>query len=287
MVLETTTGNIYGTITIPAGFSKGTLAIIIAGSGPTDRNGNSTLIKGKNNSLQMLAYGLSDAGIAACRFDKRGIGESRNAMGKEADLRFDTYVKDVADWIVFLKKDKRFKKVVVIGHSEGSLIGMIAAKENADKYISVSGAGKRADILIKEQLEKQPEKIKAEAFSILDSLAMGYEVKAVSKMFYSLFRPSVQPYMISWFKHDPQLEISKLNIPILITQGDNDLQVSVSDAKLLAASNNKSSLKIIPGMNHVLKVTSTDALENQMSYGNPDLPISTDLLQSIIEFIKK
>ena len=68
-----------------------------------------------------------------------------------------------------------------------------------------------------------------------------------------LFRKSVQPYMISWLKYDPQTEIGKLHIPILIIQGTNDVQVDTSDAMLLSAANPKATLVLIKNMNHVFE----------------------------------
>src|SRR6476469_1360645 len=124
VVLHTATGDLFGTLMLPANFSKGPVALIIAGSGPTDRNGNNPVMK--NESLRMLAQGLATHAIASLRYDKRGIAESKAAMKGEANLRFEDYIKDAQDWIDLLKKDKRFTKVVVIGHSEGSLIGMVA-----------------------------------------------------------------------------------------------------------------------------------------------------------------
>lgn len=131
----------------------------------------------------------------------------------EIDLRFDDYVNDAAGWIKLLKKDKRFSKVIVLGHSEGPLIGMIAANTAiADAYVSLAGAGQSADKVLKEQLKHQPQAVDM-CYPIIDSLASGKLVKNVNPKLNSLFRPSVQPYMISWFKYDPQIEIRKLPCP--------------------------------------------------------------------------
>ena len=284
IVLHTPTGDIYGTLTIPVQPVQTAVALIIAGSGPTDRNGNNPMMK--NESLRKLAYGLAEQNISSLRFDKRGIGESAKAMKAEADLRFDDYVNDAKAWIMLLKKDKRFSKVIVVGHSEGSLIGMIAARDVADGYVSVAGAGKPADKILKDQLSKQPQQVKDISFPILDSLAKGMLVKEVNPMLFSLFRPSVQPYLVSWFKYDPQTEIKKLNMPVLIVQGTNDLQVSVEDAQLLAAANRQSQLVLIKDMNHIFRILGEDRKENIASYSNDSLPISTELTNSIANFIK-
>lgn len=285
VVLETPTGKIFGTITLPQTFKKGKIVLIISGSGPTDRDGNNPMMK--NNSLKQFAFALSDSGIASLRFDKRGIAESAKAMSKESDIRFDDYVNDVKSWILFLKKDERFKEIIIAGHSEGSLIGMIASLKNVDKYISISGPGNPADVILKTQLNNQPEGIKNAAFPMLDSLSKGMLVHNNNLLLASLFRPSVQPYMISWFKYNPQTEIKKLKIPVLVIQGDKDIQVSVDDAKLLSLAKKSSQLEIIQNMNHVLKIIGDAKDENIKSYSNPSLPISSEFISKVISFIRK
>lgn len=285
LVLHTTTGDIFGTLTLPNNFTKGKIALIIAGSGPTDRNGNNPVMK--NNSLQMLAHQLANNNIASLRYDKRGIGESKAAMKQEADLRFDDYVHDAEEWMKLLKSDKRFLKLVVIGHSEGSLIGMIAAQHGAEGFVSIAGAGRSADKILKEQLSQQPANVKDLSFPIIDSLASGNIVQNVPPMLFSLFRPSVQPYIISWFKYNPQKEIASLKIPVLVVQGTNDIQVSVDDAKSLAKANSHAQLVLVDNMSHIFKIVEGDRAANVNTYSNPSLPISDKLVSSIVDFIKK
>lgn len=284
ITLQTKTGNLFGTLTTPEKFDKIPVALIIAGSGPTDRDGNNSMMK--NDSYKILAKELAQNGIATLRYDKRGIGESKGAAKAEADLRFEDYVNDAEDWIVLLKDDKRFSKVVIIGHSEGSLIGMLAAK-HADQYISLAGAGQTIDKVLKIQLAPQPEQVKNIAFPILDTLKMGKIVENVPPMLYSLFRPSVQPYLISWFKYDPQEVIKKLTIPILIIQGTNDLQIGVDEAERLSKANPKSKLVLIKNMNHVFRIIDGDKQANMASYNNSELPIAEELVKNITDFILK
>lgn len=233
----------------------------------------------------MLAYGLAKHGIASLRYDKRGIGESKAAAKSEADLRFDDFVNDASDWVALLKQDKKFTSVLIAGHSEGSLIGMMAAAK-ADGFISIAGVGQSADKVMKDQLRVQPPSVQDVTFSIIDSLKQEMPVKNVSPFLYSLFRPSVQPYLISWFKKDPQTEIKKLKIPILIIQGTNDIQVAVSEANLLASANSNAKFVLIDDMNHIFKMAKGDRQENISTYSNPSLPISEKLVQSIVDFVK-
>lgn len=282
--LKITSGSLHGTLTTPIPFKKGTVALIIAGSGPTDRNGNNVAME--NNSLKNLAHDLAKNGIATLRYDKRGIAASQQALTREEDLRFEDLVEDAKGWIFQLKKDKKYKRIVVIGHSEGSLIGMLAAKE-ADQFISLAGAGKSADLILKEQLNNQPQMLKDVAFPIIDSLKVGKTVDKINPLLQSLFRKSVQPYLISWFKYDPAQELKKLNKPTLLIQGDKDIQVGVEDAKLLAQAVPSAKLVIINKMNHIFKIIEGDKKENMASYKDPNLSNAMQLTEEITAFIQK
>jgi alpha/beta superfamily hydrolase len=284
--LQTSSGTIYGTLLVPTNTNtKIPVALIIAGSGPTDRDGNNLIMK--NNSLKLLAESLANKGIASLRFDKRGIGASKQAAKSESDLKFDDYIQDVIGWINLIKQENLFSKIIVIGHSEGSLIGMNAAKE-ANGFISLSGAGNNADFILKDQLSAQGKQIQDMCFPIIDSLKAGKLVSNISPILNSLFRESVQPYMISWFKHNPQADLAQLNYPCLIVQGDNDLQVSLKEAQLLASVSDRHKLVIIEKMNHVLKtIDSKERAVNLAAYSNPTMPISTALTEAIINYIKE
>ena len=283
VILHTATGNIYGSLLIPATSYKIPVALIIAGSGPTDRDGNNPFAM--NAGLKILADSLALYNIASFRYDKRGIKASQKAMKGEADLRFDDYVQDAAGWIELLKKDKRFSKVVVIGHSEGSLIGMIAA-EKADMFISIAGAGRAADVILKEQLSQQPQAVQDMAFPVIDSLKKGITIDADPQLA-SLFRASVQPYLVSWFKYDPKAQISKLKIPVLLIQGTNDIQVTVEDAKQLAAGLPSAKMVLVENMNHVFRIVQGDRAANLATYSNSKLPVADLLINSIVDFINR
>jgi len=285
LTLKINSEEIFGTLTAPNLSQKYPVALLISGSGPTDRNGNNVIMK--NNSLKMLAETLAKNGIASLRFDKRGIGASKASAKSEENLRFENYVDDVKSWVDLLKKDNRFSKIIIIGHSEGSLIGMIASGK-ADKFISIAGAGDSADKLIKTQIaSKSNKQVEDLTFPIIDSLKNGNTVKKVDPILNSLFRASIQPYLISWFKYNPQAEIKKLNIPVLIVQGNNDLQVTVKDAESLAQSNKKAELLIVDKMNHIMKIVDGDVQANMASYNNETLPISEVMTNKIVSFIQK
>ena len=287
MIQETPTGNIVGTLTVPDQVKTTPVVIIIPGSGPTDRNGNSP-IGLHTDAYKMLAEGLAQNNIASLRFDKRGIGDSKAAMPDESSIRFDTYVQDVIDWITQLKGDKRFPKIYLLGHSEGSLIGMLAAqKSKVNGFISISGPGRPMDEILREQLaNKLPPQLLSESDNILDSLKAGKTVTNVPPTLHALFRPSVQPYMISHMKYNPSTEIAKLKIPVLIIQGTTDLQVPVSDARLLASAKPNARLVIIDNMNHVMKESDDDLQHNLATYKNPDFPLKAGLMKDLVQFIQ-
>jgi pimeloyl-ACP methyl ester carboxylesterase len=285
--LDTGTGALSGTLTTPDEKERMPVVLIVPGSGPTDRNGNSPLGV-QANTYKMLTDDLAVRGIASLRYDKRGIGKSAEAMTSEADLRFEHGIADAAGWVRWLKKDKRFTRVIVLGHSEGSLIGMEAAKDaHADAFVSAAGPGRPADQLLREQLAKQlPPDLMAESNRMLDSLVAGKTIPEPNPVLAALFRPSVQPYLISWFRYDPAKSIGELHMPVMILQGTTDLQVSVEEARLLAAGNPSAKLMLMEGMNHVLKAAPADAQKNLLTYSNPVLPLMDGLVTAIVSFVE-
>ncbi len=286
VTLHTPTGDLQGTLLVPPSKGKVPVALIIAGSGPTDRNGNNPRMK--NNSLKLLAEALYRNGIATLRYDKRGVGASKQAGLSEEKLRFGMYINDAEGWVNLLARNKMFGSIIVIGHSQGSLIGMVAAQNPAvKKFISLEGAGEPIQVVLRRQLESQPEQVKALALPILDSLQNGQKVKNVSPLLYTLFRPSIQPYWMSWFRYDPQKEMAKLHKPVLIVQGTTDIQVSRTDAENLKKANPAARLLIVKGMNHILKNAPAGRLENIKTYNEPGLPLKKQLVSGVVDFIKE
>ena len=286
--LWTPTGEIKGSLLMPDVKKAVPVVLLISGSGPTDRDGNQPNMK--NNSMKMIAEALRSKGIASVRFDKRAIAESRAAFTSELNLRFENYIEDVKAWIDKLNKDNRFSKIIVAGHSEGSLIGMVASVNNkkVKGYISIAGAGRPADEILKEQLQAQPMDIRTVMYKMIDKLKNGDTIANVPAQYNALFRPSIQPYMISWFKYNPQKEIAKLKIPVLILQGTMDIQVKITDFDLLAKANPSAQKMLIPDMNHVLKsISTTDKTAQIATYTNPDLPVHPQLTETIFQFLGK
>lgn len=299
ITLETPTATLYGTLERPQTRSRIPVVLIIAGSGPTDRDGNSPLLPGANNSLKLLAEALAARGIASVRFDKRGVGETGKAMQlaaqktksilREDDLSFENYIDDAVRWGKQLRTDRRFSTLTVLGHSEGSLIGMVAAQRmGADAFVSIAGAGRPVQQIILEQVKPQfsPDLLK-KTEEILEQLAVGKTVASVPSELNALFRSSIQPYMISWLRYDPAKEITKLRIPLLIVQGTTDIQATLGDAKRLADNNPAAKLLLIDGMNHVLKTVPNEQEKQVSSYSDPTLPVAPDLINAIAKFVNE
>ena len=290
IALDTPTGQVAGTLQLPAAAQgKPRVALIIAGSGPTDRDGNSALLPGRNDSLKMLAVALAGEGIASVRYDKRGVAASLAAGQTESELRFETYVDDAAAWIGQLKTDPRFGSVAVIGHSEGSLIGMLAAQQaGAAAFVSIAGVADGASTILRKQLAgKLPPELEKESERILVSLENGTPVEQVPPALMTLYRPSVQPYMISWFKYVPSQRIAALSMPVLIVQGNTDMQVAVAQANGLHRARPDATLSIIPGMNHVFKHVRADPALQAAAYSDPTLPVSPLLVKAVSDFLRK
>lgn len=264
--------------------NKTNLVILIAGSGPTDRDGNQ---KGmSNNSLKKLSEELAKKENAVFSYDKRIFAQMAAGTLNEASLSFDDFIKDAKEVIAYFKNQKKYNKIIIAGHSEGALIGMVAANGNADAYISLAGAGRPIDEVLLEQIGKQAPFLKEEVQKNLEILKSGKTFENKNQMLAALFRESVQPYMISWIKYNPQNEIKKIQIPVLIINGDKDLQVTVADAEALKQAKPEAKLEIITNMNHVFKEIKGGEAENQAAYTNPDLPVTEGLTTAINLFIK-
>ncbi len=274
---------IKGTLFFPENVtSKTKLVILIAGSGPTNRNGNQVAMQ--NNSLKFLAEGMAQNGFAVFSYDKRIFAQMINKTIDEKTLSFEDFINDAKDVVTYFKSQKKYAKIIIAGHSEGSLIGMVAAKTNVDGYVSLAGAGRPIDEVLSEQIAKNSPNLKEAADKDLALLKEGKTFDNKNPMLASLFRESIQPYMISWIKYNPQEEIKKLQLPILIINGTKDIQVPSSDAELLHKANPKSTLKIIENMNHIFKEIKVDE-DNVKSYSDPKLPVIHELIEVMTSFV--
>ncbi len=280
---------VYGTFLTTVAekkYKKTRVVLFISGSGPTDRNGNISGAPGPNNSLLLLADSLSDYGISSFRYDKLGIGKS-TFNNPEDSMNFNLVVKTAVKAIEMLN-EMGFKKIYVMGHSQGSLVGMLAAQNMpVQAFVSLAGPATNAFDLIKEQLtNNMPEgPLQAECITKLDSINQGYTITKYNPMLASLLRPSIQPFLRSYFAYTPTIEIAKLNIPSLIISGERDMQVPISETELLQKAANNGTIITYPKMNHVLKDVNDTEEQNLASYTDPDFPLTQALAHDIASWI--
>lgn len=273
-----------GTLTLPPSQNSENLVIFIQGSGPTDRDGNQPMMK--NDGVKKIARELAANNIASFRFDKR-IYKMRELQIQEKDLRFEDFVKDVNDIVSYFRNEGNYKNIILAGHSEGSLIGILAAENDADAFISLAGAGEPIDNIIVDQIQKQAPPLAENAREAFDDMKANGKTLRYNPMLESIFRESVQPYMLSWMQYDPAEEIAKLEIPVLIVNGTGDIQVEENQAEMLSEANPEAELEIMEKMNHVFrKIDSEDMLVNTKSYNEPEQPLHPELIPVLTEFIK-
>jgi hypothetical protein len=262
--------------------SEDKLVVLVAGSGPTDMNGNSPLIEGDNDSFLQLAKALKNEGISTFRYDKRTAGGSLKTFEKNQVITFEDFVEDL-NCVVRKMKSLGYEKVIILGHSQGSLVGMIAAEENdADGFISLAGSGENiGDTMIKQYMVDEVTYEKH--IKLINKLLIG-ETDPNGEAVDPMFSMTNQEFLLTWMRYDPKKEMEKLDMPVLVIQGQKDLQVKEYDAGLLNDAAKESKLVLIENMNHVLKDVNTDE-DNVKSYGDPSYGINRELIEEIKDFV--
>ena len=286
-------GTLYGTLRTPDDGAS-TVVLLVAGSGPTDRDGNNPLGVGAG-TYKLLAEALDEAGIASLRYDKRAIGSSRlDDASTLADLTFDMYVDDAAALADYLAGEG-FGRVVVAGHSEGALIALCAAQRTGSiaAVVSLAGTAYPIDEVLRIQLARQlaPARMDllVEAEEILARLRQGERVDMTyrARELQPLFNASVQRFLITQMRHDPQREIRAVACPVLVVGGDNDLQVPADHAEALATAQPRARKVVVAGMTHALKHSDDRTIAGQIRtvYADASLPLAEGLVEPIVAFI--
>ena len=285
-------GPLRGTL-LQAQDGRAPLALIIPGSGPTDRDGNSPAGL-KSATYRMLAEELAARGISVARIDKRGMFGSAQAVADGNDVTYQDYAADAQSWGRELRRETGARCAWLVGHSEGGLVALLVG----DRDPSICGAiliatpGRPLGRVLREQLQSNPANgpLLPAAFTIIDALEAGRHVDAsdIPPALLPLFHPRVQRFLISAMAVDPAQEIARYGKPVLVVQGERDLQVSVDDARALARAAPKAELVLVPDTNHVLKtVTAGDRAANLATYADPSLRIADGVVQGIASFIAK
>lgn len=279
---------LHGTLLTPEGQTRA-VAVILPGSGPTDRDGDSPQFGIRAATYRLQAEGLAERGVATIRIDKRGIGESAAAGGAEADLRFTTNIDDARAWAAEATAKTGRPCAWLIGHSEGALVALATVAKGDDKVcglVLLSGAGRPAGVVLREQLAAGlPEPLKTRAYDILTELEAGRTVANPPPELAAMFRPSVQPYLISWLALDAAKLAAAYDGPIFIGQGTTDIQVMVADAEALKTAQPRAQLAIWDGVNHVLKVAPAERAANIATYMDPALPLAPGVVQAVADFV--
>lgn len=287
-------GPLRGTLLAPPGNASNASVVIVPGSGPTDRNGNNPL-GATSGYLQSLAEALAGAGIASIRIDKRGMFASAGSFGDPNAVTFDDYAADALAWVAVARKQTSADCAWLVGHSEGALVSLLAAAKSSDDLcglVLLAAPGRKMGAVLREQLRANPhnQPLLADAEAAIDGLERGehIDVSDFHPAAQQLFAPALQDFLIDAFSRDPAALIAGLNLPVLIVQGDNDLQVKTEDAEALARAQPEAELLVMPGMNHVLKTTPPgDMQANLAAYADPSLPLADGLAELIAEFVRR
>jgi alpha-beta hydrolase superfamily lysophospholipase len=268
-----------GTLMRPAqAAGKLPLAVIVAGSGPTDRDGNNYMGL-RTDTYRMLAETLAADGVASIRYDKRCIGASDKVP--EATLTIGDFVGDAAAFVAQARHDARYSKVTVVGHSEGGLIALLMAPGPTppDALVLVAAPGRPLWQIIDEQLTHLGTKT-PQTSTILAALRDGKPVTSYPPELAALFRPSVEKFLRSELSVDPAALLAKTKLPTTIVQGETDTQVAVADARLLAAARKDAHLVVLPRVNHVLKEEAR-VERAQASYGDATRPLGPGVADAV------
>lgn len=268
------------------------VVLIIPGSGPTDRDGNNRL--GVTAApYRLLAEALAARGVSSVRIDKRGMFGSKGAISNPNQVTIADYADDAQAWAAAIRKRSGTPCVWLLGHSEGGLIALAAGQRPAGLcgIITVSAPGRKLGDVIREQLKANPANapILDVALGTLDKLEAGQAVDSATlpQALQPLFYNDVQPFLRDLLAHDPARLAGSLPLPLLVIQGDRDIQVTVEDAKRLAKAQPRARLAILPGVNHVLKLPAAeDRAANLATYADPALPIAPSVAEAIAAFVK-
>ena len=278
---------LHGTLLAPEGTPRAAV-LILPGSGPTDRDGNNPLGVAAG-TYRRLAEGLAAIGVASVRFDKRGVAQSAAAAPSEADFTFRDNISDARLWIDEALARTGLRCIWLVGHSEGALVALATASNDDPRIcglVLLSGAGRKAGDVLREQLSTAPlpPDLRTAAETALSALEAGRTTEAPPQL-NALFRPSVQPYMITWLALDPAALIADYEGPVLIGHGSTDLQTTLTDARALAAAQPSARLVVWDGVNHTLKTAPADRAANLATYGDPSLSLAPGVVEDVAGFI--
>jgi pimeloyl-ACP methyl ester carboxylesterase len=282
-------GNLAGTLLDPD--PRAPLVLIVPGSGSTDRDGNNRYgVAG--GPYRQLAEALAKRGVATLRIDKRGMFASRAAVADGNRVTITEYATDVRNWVDAARKRTGRSCVWLLGHSEGGLVVLAAAQqpEGICGVVLVSAAGRPLAAIMREQFRANPANapLLEPLLAMVDTLEAGKhaDTAALPPPLPALFPDAVQDFMIDMFRYDPPKLAGALKLPLLVTQGDCDVQIGPDDARALAGAKPGATLAIVPGMTHVLRIAAGEGRAASIAtYGDAALSVAPALVDAIAGFV--
>ena len=273
---------VQGTLITPYSDNLAPLVIFVMDSGEVNRDGNDRL--SRNDTFKKLAIAFAKKGISTFRYDKRLL--LMDVLGIQiGDLSVNDFVKDTQAVVDYFHKSKSYSKIILAGHGQGSLVAMSAVTEKVDGFISIAGNAQAIDKIIITQLEEQAPGLDKNAARAFAELKVKGRASNYDPALSSIFAYEVQPFMRTWMQLDPSETIGKLNIPILIIQGDKDLQVNTDQALLLKQAQPTAEIKIIKNMNHILREIKSGRIANHKSYNEYWTPLMPEAIKVLANFI--
>ena len=285
-------GVLKGIMLAPADAKGAPVAVIIPGSGPTDRDGNNPM-GSKAAPYRLLAEALAGQGVASVRIDKRGMYASAAAAADGNKVTMADYAADAHAWAAMMKERTGAPCVWLLGHSEGSLVALVASKDPTDLcgLLLISGDGRPLGQILREQLKANPANapLLAQALPAIDKLEAGQnvDVTGMNPVLMPLFYPDVQGFLIDQMSYDPAKLVAAFKGPVLVMQGTTDLQVTMADAERLSGARPGVTLVKLEGVNHVLKTAPLDRAANAATYADPSLPLAPGVAEAIAAFVKQ
>lgn len=263
-------------------------AVIVPGSGPTDRNGNNSFGL-RTDAYRQLADELAKVGIASVRYDKRGVAASAARVSAEDSLTITAFVDDAVAVSSWLARQPGIAEVVLIGHSEGGVVALLAApRVKPASLVLLTTPGRPLAQVMREQLSQPvvPVQIRDQALPIIAALDRNEVVGQVPNELMGLFRPSIQGFLRSLMAVDPAVQLRALREPVLIVGGSKDQQVPRADFDALLRARPDSRVAWVNDMTHALKILPTGALQ-QRTYTDPALPLAPELVSAVVRFLGK
>ena len=269
--------------------SSGPLVVMVAGSGPTDRDGNNAFGVSAGY-LRKLAATLAEQGIASLRYDKRGIPGGA-AIPPEAEVTFGTYVDDLAGVLAWAAAAHPDRPLVLLGHSEGGLVALRAAGRPGPRALAglvlVATPGRPPGETLRDQLARLPQPVLGQALAILAALEAGQPAHAIPPSLAGLFRPSVQPFLTTLLALRPAAMLGALDLPVLVIGGGADIQVGRADFDALAAARPDVESRWFASMNHVLTDAPAGFADNVATYADPDAALTAGLADTVAAFARR